>query len=103
MGDLLPCTVGTTGGIRVRFMASVIISGNFPNGVDLDNPVTNPVTVTGTIDLGASGQFGALQGETVAAWDITNQGSILGGTANGIDLLLGGTVTNEATALVSGA
>jgi T5SS/PEP-CTERM-associated repeat protein len=77
-------------------MTNIIINGNFPNGLDLDNPITNPVTVTGTIDLGSSGQAGALQGEAVAAWDVTNQGSILGGTADGIDLLLGGTVTNDA-------
>ena len=82
-------------------MTNIIINGNFPNGLDLDNPITNPVTVTGTIELGSSTQVGALQGEAVAAWDVTNQGSILGGTADGIDLLLGGTVTNEAQ--VSGA
>ena len=83
-------------------MAGIIIDGNFPNGLDLDNPVTNPVTIVGTIEVGTSGQFGALQGETVAAWDVTNQGSILGGEVNGIDLLLGGTVANDKSALVSG-
>jgi len=84
-------------------MTSIIINGNFPNGLDLNDPLTNPVTLTGTIDLGTSGQFGALQGETVAAWDVTNQGTIQGGTeADGIDLLLGGTVTNDVSALVSG-
>ena len=82
-------------------MANILI-GDSPNGFDLNNPLTNPVTVTGTIDLGTSGQSGALQGENVAAWIVTNQGLIQGGTVDGIDLLAGGTVTNEATALVSG-
>lgn len=83
-------------------MAGIIIDGNFPNGLDLDNPATNPVTIVGTIEVGTSGQFGALQGETVAAWDVTNQGTILGGEVNGIDLFLGGTVVNDKSALVSG-
>ena len=83
-------------------MANIIIDGSFPDGLDLNTPVTNPVTITGTIELGASGQGGAVQGETVAAWNITNQGSILGGPAVGIDLLLGGMVTNDQSALVSG-
>jgi hypothetical protein len=49
-------------------MTNIIINGNFPNGLDLDNPITNPVTVTvtGTIDLGSGSQLAALQGEAVA-------------------------------------
>src|ERR1700722_5940913 len=84
-------------------MPNIIISGNFPDGLDLDNPLTNPVTITGTIELGTSTLSGALQGETVAAWGIDNQGSVLGQTAVGVLLLAGGTVTNEATAQISGA
>ena len=84
-------------------MTSIIIPGDFPNGLDFDNPLTNPVTITGTVDLGTSGQAGALQGETVAAWDVTNQGSILGGeTAMASICCLAGLVTNDVSALVSG-
>ena len=86
-------------------MTTIIIAGNFPNGFDLNgttDALENPVLITGTIDVGTSGLSAALQGETIFAWDVTNQGLIQGGTVDGIDLLLGGTVTNDASAEVSG-
>jgi T5SS/PEP-CTERM-associated repeat protein len=79
------------------------ISANFPNGLDLTDPTLNPIVITGTIGIGTSSNFAAVQGETVAAWDVTNQGIIAGGTgATGIDLLAGGAITNAATASISG-
>ena len=79
------------------------ISGNFPSGYDLTNPGSNPVTVTGTITLGTGTLAAALQGETVAAWTVTNDGSITGGSGLGVDLRAGGTITNAATAWIGGA
>jgi Hint domain len=78
------------------------ISGDFSNGYDLMDIAQNPVTVIGTISFGTNTNFAALQGEAVAAWIVTNEGTIDGGTANGIDLLAGGSVTNDTSASIGG-
>lgn len=79
------------------------LSGNYPNGYDLTDATWNPVTNTGTIAFGTSQQAAALQGETVAAWNVTNQGTISGVDAGiGVDLLAGGSVTNLANGYIDG-
>ncbi len=71
------------------------ISGNIPNGYVLADATLNPITNLGTIALGTSSNAAALEGTTVAAWIVVNQGTVDGGAGSGIDLLAGGTVTND--------
>jgi hypothetical protein len=75
------------GGIAV----ASTISGTIPDGYLLADASLNPVTI-----LGASSNAAALEGETIAAWTVVNQGTIDGGPVSSVDLLAGGIVSNAA-------
>jgi hypothetical protein len=78
------------------------ISGSYSVGITLTNPSDNPVTVTGTISLGAFG----VDLQAASAWSIFNSGSILGlvtgapGNSYGVELTAGGYVRNSASGLI---
>src|SRR5580700_11391070 len=79
------------------------LSGTYSNGYVLASTTLNPLTNTGAILFGTSVNAAALEGETIAAWTVVNQGTIAGSAANGIDLLRGGDVTNAAAGWIGGA
>src|SRR5580700_4519863 len=79
------------------------LSGTYSNGYVLASTTLNPLTNTGTILFGTSVNAAALEGATIAAWTVLNQGTIDGGSGSGIDLLQGGTVTNAAIGWIGGA
>ena len=84
-------------------MAGTIITGTVLNGVTLGSfAAQNPVTVTGSIDIGTSVNPGALYGPSPSAWTVTNQGSITGGAVDGIALGASGVVTNSGTGFIGG-
>jgi hypothetical protein len=78
------------------------ISGRYSSGITLTNPSDNPVTVTGTISLGAFG----IDLQAASAWSIINSGSILGlvtgapGNSYGVELTASGYVRNSASGLI---
>src|SRR5579871_1636591 len=79
-------------------MAGTTISGIYSAGITLgSSTLQNPATVTGTINA-TSGT--ALYGSNAAAWSVYNDGTI-SGPARGISLAAGGTIQNQATALIS--
>src|SRR5580698_9481039 len=78
------------------------LSGTYSNGYVLADATLNPVTNLGTILFGSSVNAAALEGDTVAAWTLLNQGTINGKPANGVDLLAGGTVTNASGGWIGG-
>ena len=79
------------------------LSGTYSNGYLLASATLNPVTNTGTILLGTSANAAALEGETIAAWSVVNQGTIDGSLGTGIDLLRGGDVINDSSGWIAGA
>src|ERR1700735_4204552 len=79
------------------------LSGTYSNGYVLASATLNPVTNTGTILLGTSANAAALEGETIAAWSVVNQGTIDGSLGNGVDLLRGGDVLNYSSGWIGGA
>ncbi len=79
------------------------LGGTYANGYVLANATLDPVTNIGTILLGTSANPAALEGDTIVAWSVLNQGSIDGATGSGIDLLRGGAVTNDANEWIGGA
>ncbi len=84
---------------------SKTLTGTYGNGYTLSGAsqgVLNPVTVTGSIDIGGGVIPGALYAQGPNAWTVTNQGSISGGLVAGIDLAAGGLVINAATGSLSG-
>lgn len=84
---------------------SKTLSGTYSAGYLLhgaDWTTLNPVTVTGSIDLGTSTLSGALYAQGPAPWTVTNQGEITGGTVAGIDLAAGGVVTNASPGVLNG-
>ena len=76
-------------------------NGSYSSGITLSNSSYNPVLVTGTIEAGTGT---ALYGTVGTTWTITNQGTIATAdtAAAGITLASGGSVTNAASALISG-
>ena len=79
-------------------------SGHTLSGASLRS--LNPVTVTGSIDLGAGTGLAALDGLAPSLgsgpWTVTEFGTITGGTVAGIDLGAGGTVANVAPGRLAG-
>src|SRR5471030_485926 len=58
---------------------------------------TNPIVVNGGVTIA-----GAAAGRAAGAWTIQNSGTINGGINGGIVLLDGGSVTNAASASITG-
>ncbi len=88
-------------------MSGTTISGAaYVSGVTLSNAASyNPVTITAAARIGNAGGAGVL-GTGTTDWTITNAGTVRStGTtigADGIALMAGGTITNQAAGLISG-
>jgi hypothetical protein len=80
-------------------MSGRTISNSYSSEITLSNTADNPVTVTGTI---AAASQTALYGTTPGIWTITNQGLIASGSASGISLGAGGTVSNISGGVITG-
>jgi hypothetical protein len=85
-----------------------VLPGTYNASVTLNSAgYTNPITVTGTIDINSLGTAAvALDGSAPVAWTIDNQGvvEISGSRATAVRLAAGGAVTNAtgATVLATG-
>ncbi len=80
------------------------ISNNVMAGVTLSTSgsYTSPLTITATGAVNNLGTGDAIFGPNTQAWAIYNYGTVSAAGASGIDLRLGGTVTNSGTGLISG-
>src|SRR5579862_3666447 len=89
---------------------STYVGGTYSIGLVLSGTPQNPVTIGqyGVIAVGSAATAyngDAIYGNSITAWTVSNFGivSAAAAAATGIDLFAGGTVTNAAGALVTGA
>ncbi len=89
--------------------AGIVYSGTYTSGIVLSNPTTQiPATVTSggyVINNTALYNGDAVYGTNAAAWTLSNYGTInaTAAYADGIDLVAGGFVANQAGALIAGS
>jgi hypothetical protein len=89
-------------------LVTVINNSTITGGIVLSNPATqNPTTVTSAMyvtNTTPAHSGDAVYGTNAAAWNFTNNGTIVatGTASHGVRLIAGGTVTNGASALISG-
>ncbi len=86
------------------------ISTSYNSGITLTSQSDNPVTVTSSGTVNASGGYGAIYGEGGGTWTITNSGHLLAtSSSNGVVLgsirgpVTNGVVINQANATISAA
>ncbi|HEX3860168.1 MAG TPA: Ig-like domain-containing protein [Stellaceae bacterium] len=98
--------------VEAQALPANIFNGTYTNGIVLSNPVLqNPAVLTSTaqVSIGGSSYNRAVYGESVAAWTVTNYGTVTGAGSDstGIGLQGGGTIINGApgvtNALVTGS
>ncbi len=90
-------------------MAGTIYSGTYVSGIVLSNSATQqPATIASgayiSNNLGPSYSGDAVYGKSGTAWNVTNNGTVFTSypVGSGIELKSGGTVTNAASASITG-
>ncbi len=99
-------TVSGNTDLTVTAALKQVLSGTYGSSITLNSAAyTNPITVTGTIDI-SDGSVGgiALRGSSPVAWTVDNQGLIeISGTgSNAVRLDAGGAIDNAAASKIIG-